>query len=77
MFPSFTKWRKGRRLAREAQLERNGFDYAAGALLRKEETPISLEAQWWHNTNSGAFDRGVMRATYTLIDLKVVEDDSL
>lgn len=62
---------------REEKRFNDGYDYAAGALLRGEETPLSLEAQWWRNPYSGTFDSGIRAATYRLIDLGVIEDDSL
>jgi hypothetical protein len=77
MIARFLAWRAKRREQRELVLENAGYDYAAGALLRGEETPISLEAQWWRNPYFGAFDRGIMRATYRLIDLGVIVDDSI
>lgn len=54
-----------------------GYNYAAGTLLRGEESPISLEAQWWHNVYADEFDSGVMAATYRLVELGVIVDDSI
>lgn len=72
--PSWWQRRKERKRIRKFNA---GYDYAAGALLRGEETPISLEAQWWHNIYADEFDSGVMAATFKLVDLGVIVDDSI
>lgn len=68
-----THWQERKKQARFNR----GYDYAAGALLRGEETPGSLEAKWWHNPYSDEFDTGVMTATKRLINLNVIEDNSI
>lgn len=57
---------------------REGYDYAAGALLRGEETAKTLsnyllEAHAFNQHN--IFDRGVEDAMLKLIRLKAIEDD--
>ena len=56
-----------------------GFDYAAGVLLRGEETPMSLESYnsdcFEENSSSRMFDRGVAEATDRLCSLNAIVDD--
>lgn len=71
------KWFKKRNEQKRKQLFNRGYDYAAGSLLRGEETPISLESRWWHNVDNNEFDSGIMAATAKLIDLGIIEDDTI
>jgi len=56
-----------------------GFDYAAGTLLRGEETPISLESYssdcFEADSSSRMFDKGVAEATTVLCNLGAIVDD--
>ncbi len=70
-------WFKKRNERKRKKLFNRGYDFAAGSLLRGEETPISLESKWWRSPNSNEFDSGVGAATSKLIDLGIVEDDSI
>lgn len=54
---------------------RDGYDYAAGSLLRKEETPRTLEEAIDMNPND--FDRGMNDAIKEVIRLGVVEDNRM
>jgi len=54
----------------------NGFDWAAGKILRKELTPGEIERNYISGvTNS--YDLGVVEAINVLCDLKVVVDDRI
>lgn len=58
----FKRWAEKRRLEREDTERRNGYDFAAGRLLRKASTVESLmdesDAMCW----AGPFDKGVSEA---------------
>lgn len=51
----------------------NGYDYAAGALLRGEETPKGIEDKVWDQSDfdKGAYD-AINRLLFTHVD---IEDD--
>jgi hypothetical protein len=49
-----------------------GYDYAAGALLRGEETPQSLEDKVWEVED---FERGIFDASFILTRSGVIKDD--
>lgn len=58
-------WLEGRRRARRAAAFRDGFDWAAGCLLRGEETPETIEAYTFGGASFGErpwFDRGADEA---------------
>ena len=52
----------------------NGYDWAAGALLRKEETPQSIDAYVYGNDRT-AFDFGAKEACDRLIKLGIIKSD--
>lgn len=54
----------------------NGFDYACGALLRGEETPISLESAFLKDSTD-PFSYGVADAIEQLISLEAISDNRL
>ena len=47
-----------------------GFNWAAGQLLRQEETPESIEASLWR-LNHDAFDIGILDATRAFTKLEI------
>lgn len=55
---------------------RNGYDYAAGELLRKEHTPISLES-YFYGASMDNFDQGIRAAVQDAILQGLVKDDRL
>ena len=69
------KYRQDRVKRLDKKMYNRGYDFAAGALLRGEETPLSIESHYcicdWTS-----FDRGVNDAVATLIEKGVVEDNS-
>lgn len=72
MFSAFKRWnhqRKTRALWMEFV---NGFDYAAGVLLRGENTPYGLERL---ASMGDAFDHGVLAAVSRLVEAGIVSDD--
>lgn len=74
------QWLRDRKARQREESYSRGYNFAAGALLRGEETPASLEAQIWPDHDNGpldAFDRGVMDAVRALVRHKVVEDNSV
>ena len=72
MFNIIKKWYCKRKQEKYITEWLNGYDWAAGVLLRKEETPLSIEAIYGHD--SSAFDLGVYTAIDTILRLKVSED---
>ncbi len=52
----------------------NGYDYAAGMLLRGEKSPTELESE---QIDYSAFDKGMDAALDKLVRLKVIVDDRL
>jgi len=73
MLKKWKEWWAVYRAVIKQDLYRRGYDYAAGALLRKEETPRTLEARQGQDKN--AFDAGMNMAIFDLVRLKAVEDD--
>lgn len=53
---------------------RDGYDFAAGSLLRKDHTPISVES-FFYGTIMDDFDRGIRAAVQAAILQGLVEDD--
>ncbi len=53
---------------------RRGFDWAAGVLLKEEETPISIES-YCNSIDRGFFDMGAEEAVNLLIKLGIIIDD--
>ncbi|MBU1655142.1 MAG: hypothetical protein KJ558_10020 [Gammaproteobacteria bacterium] len=58
---------------RKAENYRRGFDYAAGALIRREETPDSLRAKIWTG-DEDEFDRGMLDAARELVRCGTIDD---
>jgi hypothetical protein len=52
---------------------KKGYDFAAGKILRREETPLSLDEM--QDMDPCSFDRGMNAAINYLVILKVVEED--
>ena len=57
-------------------LWKNGYDWAAGSLLREELTPRSLYEQI-NSSDRNAFDLGAEAACNYLILLTIIEDDTI
>jgi hypothetical protein len=53
---------------------KDGFDYAAGSILRKEKTPYVLDSE---QTNDSPFDKGMNDAIRELVRLGLVKDDRI
>jgi len=57
-----------------------GYDYASGTMLRREKTPLNLEAEIYPD-NSGIdsfdFDSGINAAIDRLVKLGIIEDDRI
>lgn len=70
----FKKYFGKREERHKAQTRRDGFDFAAGAMLRGEETPLSLDAMQ-SNDYRDSFDFGMDDAIDCLVRLGVVEDN--
>ena len=68
------QWLKKRRENRARKLYNRGFDYAAGALLRGEKTPIELQAESCPEDRD-EFDIGVDHAINKLLNL--IEDNRI
>ena len=68
---------KERAERRKQKALRDGYDYAAGAILRGEMTPFQLEAQYISFPGEGAseFDFGMRAAVNRLVELNAVTDD--
>lgn len=62
-------WRKKREF-------NDGYDFAAGALLRGEKSPLELVALCWPD-NSDPFDKGMTEATNKLISLGLINDNRM
>lgn len=72
----YQQWKERRQEARYKE----GYDFAAGALLRGEETPLTLqayltEAQAFNTTTP--FDTGIEDAMLRLIRCKAIEDNRI
>lgn len=70
MFRFLKIWAERRRL----KAYREGYNYAAGALLRYEETPASLQAYTYGS--SDVFDKGINAACRDLLEARIIEDDT-
>ena len=53
-----------------------GYDYAAGTLLRGDESPFSLESYAWQNSYT-PFDQGISAATDKLVEKGVILDNRM
>lgn len=76
MFKKLKAWTARRDEIRRTKEFIRGYDWAAGALLRGDETPMSIEvcmcASMWTS-----FDSGCIAATGKLLDLNVIKDDRI
>jgi len=70
------KWLKDYIKKNKETAWKEGYNWAAGALLRGEETPISIEA-YTYNNNKEAFDFGSEEAVNKLIELNIILDDRI
>lgn len=70
-------WFKKRKELREKELYKMGYDWAAGSLLRGEITPAYIESLWWGNSYANEYHWGAQAAADKLIELKVIEDDTV
>lgn len=64
-----------KRKEREKQFK-DGFDFAAGALLRREHTPMSLES-FFFGRDMSQFDFGIDAAIDIIVGLNFVYDDRI
>ena len=69
------KWLKKRKEKAERKEYKRGYDYAAGALLRGEETPLSIEAHYFRDDWT-FFEDGANDAVTCLIAKGVVKNDN-
>jgi len=67
---------KGYKEKRKTERRIMGYDWAAGALLRGDETPMSIDAYTCGNDMS-EFDFGADDACRELIKLGVIQDDTV
>lgn len=76
----FTKLFEASRQRAKSSAFNNGYDYAAGVLLRKESSVADLinkadtSRAFGESSVNRSFDDGVLAAIDRLIDLKVVDD---
>lgn len=81
MFKSWKVWSENRAAVAIQRSYRSGYDYAAGALLRREKNPAELEAQYdtadafGENARAKAFDRGMRDAVNVILTLGFVRDN--
>jgi len=68
----FTKKRE----TQKQSLYIEGFNYALGALVRHEKTPIELDSEQYLDYK-GSFDTGINDAINEAIKLKIVMDDRI
>lgn len=70
------KWLKERKEKKKLNSYLNGFDFAAGVLLRREQTPIQLDSLAnWQDAND--FDLGMDAAIDVIVGLNFVEDNRI
>jgi len=69
----FTNFFERRRERRDQERWNDGFDWAAGALLRREETPASLSRHV--DFLQHPFDRGARAAIDLIVRIGDIEDD--
>ncbi|RLB94673.1 MAG: hypothetical protein DRH26_00530 [Deltaproteobacteria bacterium] len=70
------KWFAKRKEKKKFQTWTKGYDWAAGALLRGDETPVSIEA-YTNCCDRDSFDLGAEAATKDLLSLIVIESQKL
>ena len=85
MIKKIKEWLNRRKENKWKQEYNRGFDWAAGALLRVEITPIGVESYYGTNATAGvsfnrfktAFDYGAEAATDALVQAGVIKDDGI
>ena len=70
------KWFHKRREAKIKDQYCNGYNYAAGELLRNRASPAEIEAHYY-NSDWTPFDRGCDDAINLLIELKIIKDNRI
>ena len=70
------KWFQERKQRVDQDLYCRGYDYAAGALLRGEKTPLVLNAEQV-DYNRNLFDFGMDAAIAKVTELGIVKDDRM
>lgn len=72
------KWNLERTNKLHKEAYDNGYDFAAGILLRGEETPKSLTDKYYGNSDSwDLFDEGANDATNHLIREGIIKNDRI
>ena len=66
------KWLSNYRKRLKKENYDNGFDYAAGVLLRKDRTAIQLTS-YFYDSELDSFDRGVIDAINKLKEIGFIE----
>jgi len=74
MFNKIKKWCANRKQEKDKDDWKAGYNWAAGSLLRGEETPQTVNNYMLH---TDLFDYGAFAATEKLIECKIIEDDHL
>ena len=69
-------WLKKRKQRTEQDLYNRGFDYAIGAIVRGEKTPLELDAEQI-DCHRNQFDVGMDRATDYAVQHKLIKDDRI
>ena len=69
-----SSWIARRKKKQAEELYVCGYDYAAGALLRGEKTPLMLDAEI-SAFDKNLFDEGMNEAMRRVCNLNIVEDD--
>ena len=68
------QWLQKRRMRHSKELYNRGFDYAIGALIRGDKTPLELDAEQFPGYRN-IFDVGMDNAIDFAVQHKLVEDD--
>lgn len=76
MFNKIKAWTARRDEIRRKKEFIRGYNWAAGSLLRKDETPVSITSCMYKSMWT-IFDSGAIAAIEKLIDAKVIEDDRI
>jgi len=71
----YYKWVNRPNKQNKEVLHRRGYDYAAGALLRKEKTPRELDEQQQPQFERDDFDRGIDSAISDAVKSNLCVDD--
>lgn len=75
-------WFHDREMSYRARAYNQGYDWAAGSLLRGQETPFSIQARmesevFPKSVWASSFDRGACAACNRLVQANVIHDDSV